>query len=555
MRWKRALTLLPAAVLLGFFLGGLLLSFVQSLGYIPALSLREFSFRYYEEIISSPVFGRSLLFTLKMALLSATFSLFLGALIAIAFLYKRRPPRFFPYLPIAVPHIVLAFLLSNLLGQSGYLSRLAGQWGLLESPGAFPLLVQDPWGTGIIVAYVLKQAPYVASVVYILLRRADRSYWESAASLGAGPLRVLGKVSLPLSASALRFAFFVVLAFDMGAYEIPFLLGATSPRALPVLSELAFSETDLRQRPRAMAYTMLLTVVGLLLILFLQLFLRAVQRRKRTVSAFSTLPAADASAAALPGAGALSLRLIRAAAILLPLLSLLLLGFLAFARRWPWPQLLPSGFTLRGFRAVFTTSGLTTLLFSLLLSLAAALLTAAIALPVAGLLQRSDRSQRMLLSTLCLLPVFVPSTAYYIGLEVLYLQLGIADQILAVLLSHCILIFPYAVFPLAALWQQLGERYTEAAAGLGASSAQAFWRVQLPLLRPALRAAAGLGFIVSFGDYFLTLMVGGGRVRTFALLAVPYMQNENRSLAAAASFVFVLICAAVYAFSNNEKGR
>ena len=48
-----------------------------------------------------------------------------------------------------------------------------------------------------------------------------------------------------------------------------------------------------------------------------------------------------------------------------------------------------------------------------------------------------------------------------------------------------------------------------------------------------------MGFILSYSQYFTTLMVGGGRVKTIALVLVPYIQSGDRSLSSVYSTAFV----------------
>ena len=55
-----------------------------------------------------------------------------------------------------------------------------------------------------------------------------------------------------------------------------------------------------------------------------------------------------------------------------------------------------------------------------------------------------------------------------------------------------------------------------------------------------------MGFILSYSQYFTTLMVGGGRVKTIALVLVPYIQSGDRALSAVYSVAFVGSALAVF---------
>ena len=52
---------------------------------------------------------------------------------------------------------------------------------------------------------------------------------------------------------AIKKAFLIILAFSFGAYELPFLLGPTLPKALPVQAYIEYLSPDLLNRPYAMA--------------------------------------------------------------------------------------------------------------------------------------------------------------------------------------------------------------------------------------------------------------------------------------------------------------
>ena len=71
-----------------------------------------------------------------------------------------------------------------------------------------------------------------------------------------------------------------IFIFAFGGYELPFLLGATVPKALPVQAYLAYTAPNLRDRPYAMA----MNAVILLLCFGMSLLYGALMRKmmKRT---------------------------------------------------------------------------------------------------------------------------------------------------------------------------------------------------------------------------------------------------------------------------------
>lgn len=527
-------------------LAGLAEGFRQSLGYFPALGLEEWSFQHYREILAEPIFWQSLTFSLKFSLISALCSVILGLGLSVMLLAYKPTPSYWLSLPIAIPHIVIAFMFRAVFSQIGKFSRLAGNLKIIGAAGDFPLLVQDPAGLGIIFAYILKQAPYLMAVTYAVIRRLDSHYFDLARSLGAKPWTILRKITLPLARPTLFTAFIILLAFDFGAYELPFLLGPTLPRALPWQVQIAFNETDLSRRPYAMAYTMLLVFFALLLLALAFISYKLLFRQSLRLEEEQGGTAQNLDSALSRPAAGIGRKIYYVLALAFTFLGLyMLIGYSLFGR-WPWPDLQAQSFSTHSFQSLFKGENLSILGYSLVFSLLAGILACLFSLPVARFLAYRKSKFNNFLRLLFALPLLIPSTAYYIGLDGLFLQLGLADTEFAVMLGHIITILPYTVFTLSAVWKGFAGYYSEAAASLGAKPWQIMRRVDLPLLAPSIMSVIGLGFNISFGQYFLTLMLGGGRVKTFALVLIPYMESANRRLSAAASLVFIFICGSIY---------
>jgi putative spermidine/putrescine transport system permease protein len=70
---------------------------------------------------------------------------------------------------------------------------------------------------------------------------------------------------------------------------------------------------------------------------------------------------------------------------------------------------------------------------------------------------------------------------------------------------------PFAVLPMLASMREIDMRLLAAARGLGASRAQVFRQVFLPLSMPGVIAAGVLVFIFSLGFYITPAILGGGR--------------------------------------------
>ena len=102
-------------------------------------------------------------------------------------------------------------------------------------------------------AYLWKEVPFVAYFTLALMSGVSGTLGEAAEDLGASPLRSFFSVTLPLSLPAVCRATLIIFIFAFGGYELPMLLGATLPKALPVEAYLSYMSPELRDRPYAMA--------------------------------------------------------------------------------------------------------------------------------------------------------------------------------------------------------------------------------------------------------------------------------------------------------------
>src|SRR6202011_581944 len=100
--------------------------------------------------------------------------------------------------PIGVPHLAMAIVLIDVIGQSGIIARVLHLLGFAAVPADFPALINDRYGIGIVAAYVLKETPFIALVTLAMLRRTDGEFELAAATLGASPWQRFRYVTFPM---------------------------------------------------------------------------------------------------------------------------------------------------------------------------------------------------------------------------------------------------------------------------------------------------------------------------------------------------------------------
>lgn len=202
--------------------------------------------------------------------------------------------------------------------------------------------------------------------------------------------------------------------------------------------------------------------------------------------------------------------------------------FHAFSRGWFYPHPLPQDWTLDPWtQQLSNASTLAALRQSLLLATLVSLISLPIAYPAARVLTLAHIPGASLIRLFLFIPTIVPPVAMGMGLNILFLRIGLAGTWLGVILVHLIPIIPYTIFALTSVFARYDPTYEYQARVLGANRLRTFLSVTLPLLRPGLIVAFLFAFLISWSDYLLTLLIGGGRIMTLPLLLFSTAAGGN----------------------------
>ena len=121
---------------------------------------------------------------------------------------------------------------------------------------------------------------------------------------------------------------------------------------------------------------------------------------------------------------------------------------------------------------------------------------------------------RTLLQLLLFPPITIPWLIIGTSMLVLFFWIGIGRGLHAMLLGHVALSLPYVIVVVGARLKSFGPALEEAAATLGASPWQTFWRVSAPVMAPGVVAAALFAFAVSFDQFVISYFLAAPGVST-----------------------------------------
>lgn len=248
----------PAVLVAAFVvMGGTVTALAQSLGLFPLVGQPSLTAEAYTANAGDLTVGVAL--SLAIASASTLVACLVGFTAALVILQGRWCGKLVASLgalTIPIPHIVGAASFSILLADSGLLARV------FNTGRPWPELVGGPWWIAVVAEYSWKESAFVALVVTGTLATRAVSFDETAALLGAGRLRRLRHVLLPLSLPSLTVAGTIAFVYCLGSYEVAWLLGRAYPEPLPVMALRLFNSATLTSRPEAAAVAMVTTVLS-----------------------------------------------------------------------------------------------------------------------------------------------------------------------------------------------------------------------------------------------------------------------------------------------------
>jgi sulfate transport system permease protein len=203
------------------------------------------------------------------ALIASAIDVLAGGFIAIVLVrYPSAGMTFLDALvdvPFAIPTAVTGITLATLYGPHGWFGSLLAAHGIA--------VAYTP--AGIVLALAFVGLPFVVRTVQPIVATLPHAFSEAAASLGATPLTILRRVTLPLLTPALLTGFALALARTLGEYgSVIFIAGN-----MPLRTEIAPLVIVTRLEEYDYAGAAAVAVVCLMASFVMLLAINALQRR------------------------------------------------------------------------------------------------------------------------------------------------------------------------------------------------------------------------------------------------------------------------------------
>ncbi len=441
----------------------------------------------------------------------------------------RSAVRTAAMVPFVLPSVVLGAAIASVLGPSGLVDVRGSWWPVFAAHVCFNLAV-------------------FVRVVGAALDGLDPSLEDTARTLGSTPLGAARRVLLPAVAPAAWAAAIVVFLFCLTSFGVIVILGGGSVSTIEVeIWVRATRQFDL-SGAAVLAGLQVLAVVATLALH--ARFSRRSPRSVRTGRTWSRRPVTPFEwaqvAAAVVAVGAVTV---------VPLA-----GLVERSLRLPggahgldhWRDL---GSATAG--TGLTVSPLDAIAVSLLSATIATAVALAVGVPAARVAARrpGGAADRILL-----LPLGVSATTIGLGL---LLAVGRPPVDLRrawwlVPAAQALVAVPLLVRAVSAALRDLPTGVVDVAATLGAGERRRWWRVELPMVRGAVAAGAGLAFVASLGEFGATVFLARADRPTLPVAIERLMSRPGGAgfgQAMALSCVLVALCGIVLAVVDRGVER
>ncbi|TDO99929.1 ABC transporter permease [Marinomonas balearica] len=522
--------LLGAPIIIGLF--GILF---PAFGYFPALGAQNWTLHYWQQLFSAPGLLSSVLLSVFTGVMVTIMSVWLSiSLVAITYQtqwYKRLQSLLSPIL--SVPHASIAIGLLFLLSPSGWLLRIISPelTGFLRPPNW--ITVQDPFGLTLTLALIIKETPYLLFVVAAAIYQLKPSQTlETCQSLGYSRLTTWRKILLPQLYPLIRLPILIVLSFSLTVVDMALIIGPNTPTTFAVLLLSWFNDSDLSYRyvASAGAIMLVLLIAGIIFVWELTRFLlQKMARRERINGKRSGIGDLLLLIGALGGA----------ASFVISFLSLVILPIWAIAKRWRFPDALPSQVSFSNIAQAWPVLSSTTIQ-TLIIAITSTLIALVVSIFILELLRSNAKtfaankrffgnfySQKPLLF-LMYLPILLPQIGFLFGIQVLLISFDANGRYSSVIAMHLLYVLPYVYLTLSAPYQSYNQAYLLEANRLNHKPAINFITIKLAMLKASLCTAFAIGFSVSMAQYLPTLIAGEGRITTLTTEAVTLATSGDR---------------------------
>ncbi|MFD1707179.1 ABC transporter permease [Siminovitchia sediminis] len=231
------------------------------------------------------------------------------------------------------------------------------------------------------------------------------------------------------------------------------------------------------------------------------------------------------------------------AALTAPILIIFVMSFTSVS----YFQFPPPGFSGKWYQAFFNDpSWMESLFRSLQISFFTTILAVVIGTIAANAVMRLDFPGKQFFMALMVAPMIIPVIIVGIALYRFFAPLQMTGTITGMVLSHSILSIPIVFVTVLASLKGMDRNLELAAMGLGSTPLEAFFKITVPFIRPALFSSALFAFLISFDELVVTIFLAGPTTKTLPVKMWEDLRTQVNPTIAAISSILIISIVIIY---------
>jgi len=227
------LMLIPGVGFILLFIGStIFLTLVQSFGLFSITGKSAFTLENWKVILQAKESMDSLLFSLKMGLLSSVGTVVVAFPIALFFRKGGTGKGILGSIikvPLFIPALVAAFLILNLISYHGLVNTALMRLNLVDEPLR---MLNDKFGWGVVFIQIWKNLPFVLLILMAALASIRDDTVDAAKNLGAGYWSILFRMYVPLAMPGILVSMILMFIRAFGDFPIVSVAGPIYPSSM-----------------------------------------------------------------------------------------------------------------------------------------------------------------------------------------------------------------------------------------------------------------------------------------------------------------------------------
>ncbi|WLR52028.1 ABC transporter permease [Bacillus tianshenii] len=223
--------------------------------------------------------------------------------------------------------------------------------------------------------------------------------------------------------------------------------------------------------------------------------------------------------------------------LILPILIIIPLSF-SSAVAFEFP---PPGYSLKWYEQFLANEQWTNgFIRSAVVALFTAIISTIIGTMASLAVDRLNFPGKQLFLNLMIAPMIIPLVVVGIAMYHSFSVYQMTNTLTALVLAHSIIAIPIVIVTVTAKLKGLDRNLELAALSLGSNPVGVFFKVTLPLIRPAVLAGALFAFITSLDEVVVSIFVAGPRTKTLPVVMWENMRTQVDPTIAAVSSILIV---------------